>query len=306
MRVFRSFILVLATVTLGGCTVFDSFSEVNALNEVQPSGSAFTQGLASGYRDFANNELRDMFDYPDALHFARKGLAAAAGNNVLPEPVSDWNLDDGQIQELNAARGRLIVAFDLGARENMPDKTAMAQVRFDCWIEQSEEDDADAQACRNEFSRLMDEIEANLQPPREAPVMEVPVQPEMAQPVQPVEMEPAEPMAPEDAVYLVFFNWDSAELGSGALNVLDAVADEVRGNTPNLIKIVGHADTSGTEAYNQKLSFRRAVVVRDALAQRGVPEAIMQIDSRGENDLLVPTSDNVREPANRRTNISFE
>lgn len=293
MKLVRNLVLTACSlVLLGGCTVFDSFSEVDALNETQAIGSPFTQALADEYRIFANRELREMFDYPDALHFARKGLAAASGEAVMPEPISDWNLEEPYIQELSAARGRLIVAYDLAAREVAPLEAAHAQAMFDCWIEQQEENwqDDDIINCKNEYEAAINRLEGMLQPPPAEPIME-----------------PApEPMAPEDAVYLVFFNWDSKDLGSGALNVLDAVAQEVSKNPPAQINIVGHADTSGPQDYNQKLAFSRANKVRDALVQRGVNANIVMVDSRGENELLVETPDNVREPANRRVNISFE
>ena len=304
MRTLRNAILtvgiaVLGTVTLSGCTAFTSFSEVDALNEAQAVGSPFTQALSAEYRNYANSELKDMFDYPDALHFARKGLAAAAGEVVLPEPVADWNLSEGHINELSAARGRMIIAYDLGARETVPALAARAQSRFDCWIEQQEENWNDAGLlCKSQFMGIMNQIEANLQPP--APVAEpAPV------PLSPFDVDASEPMAAEDAVYLVFFNWDSRKLGSGALNVLDAVAEEVAKNPPHTINLIGHADTSGATQYNQRLAIKRANVVRDALVQRGVDPSLMVVEARGENELLVSTPDNVREPANRRVNISF-
>lgn len=291
MKMLRNFVLVAGLVLVSGCTVFDSFSEVDALNETQAVGSPFTQALADEYRIFANRELREMMDYPDALHFARKGLAAASGEAVMPEPITDWNLEEPHIQELSAGRGRLIVAFDLGAREIAPSEAAHAQAMFDCWIEQQEEkwQDNDIINCKTGFEEAMNKLEGMLQAPAPQPVAEA-----------------AEPMAPEDAVYLVFFNWDEAILGSGALNVLDAVATEVAKNTPAQINVIGHADTSGPLDYNQKLALKRANAVRDALIQRGVNASLMMVDSRGESELLVDTPDNVREPANRRVNITFQ
>lgn len=290
MKMVRNFLLITGMILVSGCSVFDSFSEVDALNETQAVGSPFTQALADEYRIFANRELREMFDYPDALHFARKGLAAASGEAVTPEPITDWNLEEPYIQELSAARGRLMVAFDLGAREVAPREAAYTQAMFDCWIEQQEENwqDNDIVNCKTAFEDAISKLEGMLQPPAPAP-------------------EPApEPMAPEDAVYLVFFNWDSQDLGSGALNVLDAVATEVAKNPPSQINIIGHTDTSGPRDYNQKLAAKRANAVRDALIQRGVDANILMVDSRGESELLVETPDNVREPANRRVNITFE
>lgn len=302
MKALRNAILTFGILAvagpLGGCTAFTSFSEVEALNEAQAVGSPFTQALSGEYREYANSELKDMFDYPDALHFARKGLAAAAGELVLPEPVSDWNLSETHIQELSAARGRLIVAYDLGAREAAPALSARAQAKFDCWIEGQEENwsDSGVMACKDEFLKAMSEIESGLQPGAAQPI---------ADNSGLFDVDPNAPMAAEDAMYLVFFNWDSSDLGSGAANVLDAVAAEVAKNPPQTVNIVGHADTSGPTDYNEKLAFKRANAVRDALVERGIDASLIAVDARGETELLVPTPDDVREPANRRVNISF-
>ncbi len=292
MKSVRTLLLAAGVLTLGGCTMYDTYSEVDALNEAQPVGSPFTQALAGEYKTFANSELNDMFDYPDALHFARKGLAAAGGDVVMPEPVSDWNLSEDHIKELNAARGRLVVTFDLGAREIAPATAALAQAKFDCWIEQQEENwqTEEILSCKKGYMDAIAELEGLVQ---QAP-----------QPVEPVE-EPA-PMAPEEAMYLVFFNWDSKSLSDGALKVLDAVATEVAKNTPSQISVSGHADTSGDAEYNKRLAFKRASEVRDALVKRGVPADIIAVESHGEAKLLVETTDDVREPANRRVNISFK
>jgi OOP family OmpA-OmpF porin len=107
-------------------------------------------------------------------------------------------------------------------------------------------------------------------------------------------------------MYLVFFNWDSATLSAGAKNVLDAVAEEVAKNPPSQVVIDGHADTSGNKDYNQRLGFKRANAVRDALVERGINPDLVSVDSSGEEKLLVETADDIREPANRRVNISFK
>lgn len=292
MKSVRNLVLAAGVLALGGCTMFDTYSEIDALNAAKPVGSPFTQALSAEYKDFANVELKQMFDYPDALHFARKGLAASAGETVMPEPVSDWNLSEEHIRELSAARGRLVVTFDLGAREIAPATAAKAQAKFDCWIERQEENwKSDAQlGCKDEFLSAISELEGLVQ----------------AAPAPVKEKEPTTPMLPEEAMYLVFFNWDSAELIPGAVSVIDAIAQEVKKNTPKQINVIGHADTSGDAKYNEKLAFKRANAVRDALVKSGVSADLLVVNSKGENELLVPTPDNVREPANRRVNVSFQ
>ncbi len=51
---------------------------------------------------------------------------------------------------------------------------------------------------------------------------------------------------------------------------------------------------------------KRSNAVRDELINRGVDASLIMVDGRGESELLVQTADDVREPANRRTQITFE
>lgn len=290
--------LALITATsliLSGCSGFKSKSEVEALNEAQAVGSPFTQTLASEYRNMANTEQNRMFDYPDALHFARKGLAASSGEVVLPEPVSDWNLKPEHIEELSSARARLITALDRGAREANPKLAAVAQARFDCWIEQQEENwqKGDIIACKNQFFEALNGL-GDIQPP--APIPEPPVA---------VVAPPVAPMVPEDAKYLVFFDFDSSKVDAGGANVLDSLAQEIRKQNISAVNVMGYTDTSGSKQYNKRLSIKRANAVRDGLIARGIPASLLRVSSWGEDNLMVPTADGVREPANRRTEITF-
>ncbi len=299
MHILRGLMIVAAVTALTACD-FNKFEEVDALNEAQPVGSPFTQKLTGEYRDFVNNEVDGMKDHADALHFARKGLASARGDVVMPEPLSDWNVTAEHMNELSLGRSRLVAVYDLGAREAYPDVSAVAQARFDCWIENQEENfqQDEINRCKREFLASLEQLEGAMpaQPPA-APAA-------AAEPA--FDVDPNAPMNVENAMYLVFFDWDQSTLGPGAQSVLDAVAAEVSKRSLNSINVVGHADKSGPNDYNQKLAQRRANAVRDALVQRGINASMISVSSRGEDEPLVETADNVREPANRRAQISFQ
>jgi OmpA-OmpF porin, OOP family len=300
MRGLGVAIAAVGALVLSGCTGFKSHKEIDALNEARAVGSPFTQQLAAEYRDFANSEQNSNFDYPDALHFARKGLAAAAGEVVLPEPVSDWNLDAKGVDDLSSARARLMAAFDRGAREIAPREAAMAQGRFDCWIEAEEEGSAPrngALSCRDAFFQVMDALDGMVkaEPP-----------PEIIAPVEPVPFDTSKPMAVKDAVYLVFFDFDRSNILPAGGDVIAEAAQEINARQLSAVNVIGHADTSGTKKYNKRLSLKRANAVKSALVKQGVNPALIRVDHRGEDDLMVPTPDEVREPANRRTVITFE
>ena len=113
-------------------------------------------------------------------------------------------------------------------------------------------------------------------------------------------------MKVENAKYIVFFDFDQSGLNSGANSILDAAATEAKTRQLTSINLVGHTDTSGSRAYNQKLSMKRANIVRNALVQRGVDGGLLSVNHRGEDELMVDTADDVREPANRRTEITFQ
>lgn len=303
MRIMRGLVVLAAVVSLSACGNFKDYDEVEALKGAQPVGSPFTQKLTSEYQAFVESELYDMNDHADALHFARKGLASARGDVVAPEPVTDWNVQGGPLQELASARARLINVFDLGAREMMPDVSAVAQARFDCWIEQQEEgfQTNDINSCRNQFIEALNQLEGQM--PARAPQ---PAEPVAAPDDAGFDVDPNAPMKPENAMYLVFFDFDQSTLDAGAQSVLDSVAQEVKARSINAVNVVGHADTSGSKAYNRKLAMRRANAIKDALTQRGVNPDMIRVESRGEEQLLVDTADGVREPANRRGEITFE
>lgn len=274
------------------------------MNEVQSVGSPFTRHLADGYRAFVNREFTEMYDHPDAIHFARKGLSAAAGETVLPEPVSDWNLLPEHIAMLSTARGRLLAVYDIGAREVAPQQAAIAQVNFDCWIEQQEENwqSGEITVCKDAFMTALSNLENSVVAPPPPPAPEQDFFP----PVEPLAMDAPAPMRPEDAMYLVFFDFDSSKVAQGGMSVIDAIAQEAHGRSLNWINIVGHTDSAGPRKYNNRLALRRANAVRDSLVNRGISPALIQVESRGEDELLVATPDGVREPANRRAQITFE
>jgi len=106
--------------------------------------------------------------------------------------------------------------------------------------------------------------------------------------------------------FMVFFDWDRANLSAQALTTIRQAAGAYKQKGNARITATGHTDTSGTEAYNMALSLRRANAVKDALVREGVPATAIAVVGRGEQGLLVPTGPNVREPQNRRVEIVIQ
>ncbi|HYG89931.1 MAG TPA: OmpA family protein [Azospirillum sp.] len=114
---------------------------------------------------------------------------------------------------------------------------------------------------------------------------------------------PAAPAPQPQTEYLVFFDWNKADITPASDRIIGDAAAAAGSMRAVGIHVIGHTDTSGSPSYNQRLSERRAEAVRRALVARGVPAANITTEGKGETSLLVPTGDNVREPSNRRAQI---
>jgi len=111
-------------------------------------------------------------------------------------------------------------------------------------------------------------------------------------------------VAPQPArTFLVFFDWNRADLNQRARQIVAEAAQARTQQTVTRIEVNGHADTSGSATYNQGLSERRARAVAAELVRLGVPQNEIVTRGFGETQLLVPTPDNTREPQNRRVEI---
>jgi outer membrane protein OmpA-like peptidoglycan-associated protein len=115
--------------------------------------------------------------------------------------------------------------------------------------------------------------------------------------------EPAAPAAePPARDYLVYFDFDSADIRPDAASILDRVAQAVFNVGSSNVTLVGHADTSGPNGYNQWLSEQRAFAVREYLLGKGIAVQVIA-KGRGEEAPRVMTKDGVEEQENRRVEI---
>ena len=111
------------------------------------------------------------------------------------------------------------------------------------------------------------------------------------------------PAPPATRTYLVFFDWDRADLTERARQIVAEAAAASAHVPVTRIDVNGYTDLSGGAAYNQRLSVRRADSVEAELVRDGVPKSEIFVRGFGETNPLVPTAPGVREPQNRRVEI---
>jgi iron complex outermembrane receptor protein len=117
---------------------------------------------------------------------------------------------------------------------------------------------------------------------------------------------PVQAPAPAPKSYLVFFDFNKSDLTPQAREIVDTAARNAETAKVTQLTVTGHTDTVGSDAYNMRLSRRRAESVASQLEKDGIAASEIEIVAKGKRDLLVPTADGVREPQNRRVQIVFD
>jgi iron complex outermembrane recepter protein len=105
--------------------------------------------------------------------------------------------------------------------------------------------------------------------------------------------------------YLVFFDFNKSDLTAQAVSIVNQAAANAGPAKVTQLTVTGHTDTVGSDAYNMRLSHRRAESVAAQLEKDGIASSEIEIVAKGKRDLLVPTADGVKEPQNRRVQIVY-
>ena len=101
----------------------------------------------------------------------------------------------------------------------------------------------------------------------------------------------------------ISFDLGKADLKPGLRPVLDKFAQTLQANPGANVRIIGHTDSTGTNAVNDALSARRAASARDYLTARGVTINRIAIDGRGSREPLADNSTPAGRAVNRRVEI---
>jgi len=106
--------------------------------------------------------------------------------------------------------------------------------------------------------------------------------------------------------FLVFFDFDKANITPEAAKIITQAAAAAKNPGITRVALTGHTDLAGSDKYNMALSLKRADAVKDSLVRQGVPANEITVVAKGKSDPLVPTKDGVREPQNRRVEIVLQ
>jgi len=101
----------------------------------------------------------------------------------------------------------------------------------------------------------------------------------------------------------ISFDINRADIKPNFKAVLDTFAKGLVDNPTATVTIIGHTDSSGTDAINNPLSVNRAASVRDYLVTKGVASSRIAIDGRGSREPVAPNDTAANKARNRRVEI---
>src|SRR5882762_5413682 len=140
--------------------------------------------------------------------------------------------------------------------------------------------------------------------PKPAPAPAPAPAPQPVQEVKPAEAPKPKPVA-EKVTFAadVLFDFDKSVVKPEGKSKLDDLSAKVRGVNLEVVIAIGHADSIGSDAYNQKLSVRRAESVKAYLVSKGIEPNRIYTEGKGEKQPVADNKTREGRAKNRRVEI---
>lgn len=276
MKTVTRLLLGTAAIALAGCTQLPGSSlgatfGAERYLKADHGGAGFTGALAKEYTELGRRAAFRDVRWRNSTAYIAKAQQAESG--IEPAP---WAPEQLGVNGDASAMYQSVVATINENKAARPEACARAQAMWDQYLEALRGDAAGAICLLPADAKaLLDEALAA-----------------------------CAGGAPTNA-FIVYFGFDRTNLTDRARATLDDVVAEVNNMGATALSIVGHTDRAGSVAYNQGLSERRARRVAQYLNDKGVAAGNMTLAGRSENDPAVATADGVREPLNRRVEITL-
>jgi OOP family OmpA-OmpF porin len=239
---------IAVTLIVAGC----AGTKLEEAKMASPEADEHGQLLYEGYIRLSEAEYSEG-DYKDSDFFAEQAMRAGSGEKFEPQQINARDLPTESLNDAAAARRKLIVALYNGAAQKHPREAAQAQLGFDCWMQEKEEDFQieDIAICRRSYQEAITRLGVAM--------TETVIVPDAAPDTH--------------LTFEVFFDFDSDELSSLAKSNLAIISTIISGYDEPIVSLIGNADQSGAAEYNYDLAGRRAASVGKVLVDNSVPIA---------------------------------
>lgn len=125
-------------------------------------------------------------------------------------------------------------------------------------------------------------------------------------PPPPVVQKPAPPVKKKIVLRSVHFDFNKSNIRPDAVPVLNEAVNVLKDEGTVAVIVAGHTDSIGTDAYNMKLSGRRANAVRDYLIKHGIPAKRIRVEAFGESKPVASNDTADGRAQNRRVELNLE
>ncbi|PZP29329.1 MAG: hypothetical protein DI603_16785 [Roseateles depolymerans] len=200
--------------------------------------------------------------------FAVAAIAAVTASSALAQSVDNWRATDGTV-------------WKNGTNEY-------------CWRDNFWTPATAAKGCDGEIKPV-----PKVEPPK--PV--APPPPAPVEPPKPVTPPPAPVSEKVTFAADTFFDFDKATLKPEGVSKLDDLVSKIKGINLEVIIAVGHTDSVGSDAYNQKLSIRRSEAVKAYLVSKGIEPNRVYTEGKGKKQPVADNKTAEGRAKNRRTEI---
>lgn len=103
----------------------------------------------------------------------------------------------------------------------------------------------------------------------------------------------------------IFFDYDKFEIRSEHHAFLDGMIKVVKGHSDLRVKVTGHTDSDGSDAYNDTLSMNRARAITAYFVNRGLSADRLVIEFKGEHEPIDTNTHSEGKQRNRRVDFEF-
>jgi outer membrane protein OmpA-like peptidoglycan-associated protein len=249
----------------------------------------FSSYLALEYLDFSRS-LLEKGNFLNSEYFAKKGIDASKGYKVILENPRWWHVKEPlELEDMISAQTRYERIYIPLTREKLPVQLAHLTFLYDCWIVNETKPAyrmGELSRCKVRFYSLLKEVEDF--------VDNYGKKTEPKTKIEDIEFER----------YFVFFDFDIYKINEKAnrqiVNILNRI-DELEGDY--CVVLMGNADRSGKNLYNENLSLNRANAVKKYMRKNGVPEHLFDVRPQGEEFPDIITKDRIKQQYNRTVQV---
>ncbi len=244
---WRFIVLLLLLPVLPGCAELQGFIKPG------PVHSEFSRTLDTEYMGLSGYVSQNLPDARLARYFEGKAARARAGEMPPPEDPVNTKLAEDRQKIMIQAHDALVLSIQNGDWIDNGALLALAQTHFDCWVGIAASSDAPGagEGCHQKYMEAMETL-AQSRP------------------------------KPQIATYSVYFNSDSAGLSLDEMDKIKYAARSIRSQPDWAAVLSGYTDLSEKQEPSRNLSMRRAVSVRNALAQQGLSAKAIRVDAFGK------------------------